>query len=575
GMILFMLGQAVFLSMRFMLAFKTVEKQHQELQLYRDHLEDLVTDRTAQLEKAKKAAENNAQTAIKASRAKDEFLATMSHEIRTPIHGIIGATTLLKNDKMNEEQNDYLQTIEYSSQALLSLINDILDFAKIESEKLELEKLPVHLNGLVEGVIDVVKPKVREKELQLYYFIDDSVPEIILGDETRLRQVLLNLTNNAIKFTDSGYLTIRLALDPKSPESILLAEVEDSGIGIPIEKQDRLFRVFSQVDSTTTRRYGGTGLGLAISKRLIEMMGGKIGVISEAGKGSIFYFKIPYQSVAPRIQSSEEDPLRKELSSKKILIASPHRQEMGILEHFFKKYQMQVEYAVDFQALREGLVSEKKYDFLLIEQSFIEDDFDNFYRWVRKDSSALLLLLVFDESLGEKARLIPDVAIVSKPLRLSWLKSSLASLLDKHNIHNKNKTSNETKELENDFANQHPAKILLAEDNIINQKIAARLLEKLGYEVKVAENGKIALEMLSLENFDLVFMDINMPEMDGIDATKEIRKIYGPDKPRIVAMTANAMAGDRERYISIGMDDYVSKPVKIPELKAVLSHFDA
>jgi signal transduction histidine kinase/CheY-like chemotaxis protein len=573
GMFLFMFGQAVLLSDGFMRAFKTIELQHQELTDYRDHLEDLVRERTVELEQARKTAEEMAEKAIKASKAKDEFLATMSHEIRTPIHGIIGATTLLKNDKMNEEQTDYLQTIEYNSQALLSLFNDILDFAKIESEKLELENLPIHLNGLLENVIDVVKLKVREKDLQLFYFIDDAVPEMILGDETRFRQVLLNLINNAIKFTESGYVMLRLQPDPKAPESHLRFEVEDSGIGIPKEKQDRLFQVFSQVDSTTTRRYGGTGLGLAISKRLIELMNGKIDVTSEENKGSTFYFTIPYQSVTLKTITEKEDSLSEHLAGKEILIATPFRQEQAILENFFRKQKMQIKRADDKQSLAEGLVSENKSDFILIEQNFIDKDIKTFYEWIRKDSSALLIFLTYDESLAGQIREMPDSVIVSKPLRLSWLKSGLASLTEKINTIKRTQAETDKKQLESDFAEKHPAKILLAEDNIVNQKIAARLLEKLGYQVKIAENGKIAVDMLSDENFDLIFMDINMPEMDGIEATKAIRSQFGTEKPRIVAMTANAMAGDRERYLSIGMDDYISKPVKIPELKAILSFF--
>ena len=480
---------------------------------------------------------------------------------------------------LNDQQQDFAQTIRNSGDVLLALINDILDFSKIEAGKLELEKRPFDLRDCVEEALDVVVSKAAEKGLEVAYIMEENVPQTIVGDATRLRQVMVNLLNNAIKFTSVGEVVLRISpshtaeATAAANQRTLHFSVQDTGIGIPKERRNRLFQSFSQIDASTTRKYGGTGLGLAISKRLVEMMGGSIWVESEVNQGSIFHFTIETEerSLRRRVYLRGTQPL---LMKKRLLIVDDNETNRLILTKQVESWGMEGWAVTSGKAALALLRAGQYFDAAILDMHMPQMDGLTLAKEIRCLRDEKVLPLVMLSSIGNSDEVREKAlfaAYLTKPIKPKQLFTTLTNLFDETAV----TISQEPvkREIDPDMGHKHPLRILLAEDNLVNQKVAQRILERMGYQADVAANGLEVLEALQHKLYDVVLMDVQMPNMDGVEATQQIREIWPPQQqPTIIAMTANALTGDREKYLDAGMDHYISKPVRIQELMDALTN---
>ncbi len=538
-----------------------------------------ITD-ISHLKKIEEELRISREEALQASKAKSEFLANTSHEIRTPMNGVIGMIELALQTELNEEQLQYLKAAKASAEALLTILNDILDFSKIEARMIELVPVEFNLHDSITEIVSTMALPAHKKGLELLCHVPPTLPEFVIGDLSRLRQVLLNLVSNAIKFTEKGEVAVEVSEESRDEKEIVLHfTVRDTGIGIPPEKLKKIFEPFVQADASLSRKYGGTGLGLAISSQLVRLMGGSIWAESEVGRGSTFHFTVKLGLPEKKKRSVLPQTLEA-VHGIRVLVVDDNRTNQLILEEMLRSWRMKPELASSgFQALemiKEALSRNRTYGLFLLDISMPEMDGFTLMRKIKEIEGARevpVIILTSADRMGDLqlAKELGAAAYMVKPVRPSELLDTIMNI--------KASSSREQKLEEGEEESAGPEipvslNILLAEDNLINQKVAVNLLQKKGHRVTVVENGRQALEMLEKEKFDLVLMDVQMPEMDGFEATRQIRereKLTGEHIP-IVAMTAHAMKGDREKCLEAGMDGYVSKPLYPEEFYKVVEN---
>ncbi|MBE9583764.1 response regulator [Mucilaginibacter sp. JRF] len=552
------------------LAMKELQ-QEAALSLERKRNQEVLEELNEELMVSNAELDLSRTEAEKANRAKSVFLATMSHEIRTPMNGIIGMSSLLSETALTDQQRMYTDTITNCGDNLLNVINNILDFSKIEAGGMELEAADFNLRQCIEEVLDIFGTRIADTGIEIAYILAEDVPPSVKGDKIRVQQVLTNLVGNAVKFTQKGEVVVRVSRDQYAGDEVKLKfEVQDTGIGIPAEKRERLFKAFSQVDSSTTRKYGGTGLGLVISEKLVTLMRGEITVTSEVGKGSIFAFTV----IAPVGATASEPLFEKDMlnyAGKRVLIIDDNLTNRNILMYQLNAWRLVPETVASGPEAIDLLAGGAKYDLIITDYQMPEMDGVELTRLIKANHPSIPVILlssVGEERQAENLNLFDH--ILTKPIKHQILIKYILSCFKAPK-----RTDNSAKvisKIPENFATLYPLSILVAEDNKINQKVILHMLKKLGYDAGIAGDGVMAVAAVMAGNYNLILMDIQMPNMDGLEATALIRESE-LKQPVIIALTANALSGDKDECLEKGMDDYLSKPLKTDDLLSRLSYW--